>query len=552
MTVRRGFALVLVLALLVLLTLLAAGLAFTVRSEVNIASDFADQLRARYLAQAGFHQALQQLMQDDFGVDSAADTFGELRSQDLGLDFGDGQFIVRITDETGKLNLNTADRATLVAFFTQVTGDSALAEELADSVLDWRDSDDNPNPQGAESDYYLSSPQPYRAKNAPFDSPYELLLVKGMTRELFYGDPQQGTPPLTELVTAFSATPNVDERGQPRLNLNTATREQLQTALGDILTADEIDALLRFRDGTGQQRPPSGATPPRPTTGQPPSISGQRPPFPPSPSPTVRPPTNVGQPPSGFSPSQSPRPPAPSSGFPPSQSNRPPSGVPPSSTPRPSRGVPSESLAQPPAPPEMSPAPSGTPPSPQQIPQPPRPSGQQGGGQGGQQQRRRFQSPLDLLQVLPREKVIAIWERVTTTDAPVQYGLVNLNTAPPEVLSALLPDNPAAVDDILAYRQQNGRFQSVGELLNLPSLTQAQLRQLVNRVCVKSGTFRLRAIGIVGDRRVVHLIDAIVERQFVTPPSGMTATVPTATGTTTPAEQSTTPVQFVIRYWRER
>ena len=168
-------------------------------------------------------------------------------------------------------------------------------------------------------------------------------------------------------------------------------------------------------------------------------------------------------------------------------------------------------------------------------------------GQSGQEQRRRFQSPLDLLQVLPREKVIAIWERVTVTDSPVQYGLVNLNTAPPEVLSALLPDNPAAVDDIVAYRQQNGRFQSVGELLNLASLTQAQLRQLVNRVCVKSGTFRLRALGIVGNRRAVHLIDAIVERQLRTPSSGTTATLPTA-----PTEQSTTPAQFIIRYWRER
>ncbi|MFA0750571.1 MAG: hypothetical protein SLRJCFUN_000974 [Candidatus Fervidibacter sp.] len=522
---QRGFALVLVLALLVLLTLLAAGLAFTVRSEVNIASDFADQLRARYLAQAGFYQALQQLMQDDFGVDSPADTFGELRSQDLGLDFDDGQFIVRITDETGKLNLNTADRATLVAFFTQVTGDGALAEELADSILDWRDSDDNPNPQGAESDYYLRLPQPYRAKNAPFDSPYELLLVKGMTRELFYGDPQQGTPPLTELVTAFSATPNVDERGQPRINLNTATREQLQAALGDILTADEIDALLRFRDGTGQQRPQSGTTLPRPPIGQPPSTGGQRPPFTTSPSPPVRPP-------------------APSSGFLPPQSNRPPSSVPPSPTPRPSRGVPAGSLAQPPAPPESPAAPLVAPPEPQQLMEPPRPS-----GQSGQGQRRRFQSPLDLLQVLPREKVIAIWERVTTTDSPVQYGLVNLNTAPPEVLSALLPDNPAAVDDILAYRQQNGRFQSVGELLNLSSLTQTQLRQLVNRVCVKSGTFRLRALGIVGNRRVVHLIDAIVERLPATLP---TATMPTATGTTAPSEQNAAPVQFVIRYWRER
>jgi type II secretory pathway component PulK len=66
----------------------------------------------------------------------------------------------------------------------------------------------------------------------------------------------------------------------------------------------------------------------------------------------------------------------------------------------------------------------------------------------------------------------------------VQYGLVNLNTAPPEVLSALLPDNPAAVDDIVAYRQQHGRFQSVGELLN-PSLADAGTTSAVgqSRLC---------------------------------------------------------------------
>jgi hypothetical protein len=71
----------------------------------------------------------------------------------------------------------------------------------------------SPELLGAESDYYLSLEQPYRAKNAPFVSPFELLLVKGITRDIFYGDPDLGIPPLTELVTAYSATPNIDERG---------------------------------------------------------------------------------------------------------------------------------------------------------------------------------------------------------------------------------------------------------------------------------------------------------------------------------------------------
>lgn len=139
--------------------------------------------------------------------------------------------------------------------------------------------------------------------------------------------------------------------------------------------------------------------------------------------------------------------------------------------------------------------------------------------------------------------MIAIWERITTTDAPVLYGLVNINTAPPEVLAALLPDNPAAVEEILAYREQNGGFVSVGELLNLASLTQSELQQLVSRVCVKSGTFRIRAAGIVGNRRVIHLIDAVVERQIVQSASS---------SDTMMSDQPTLTVQFVIRSWKER
>jgi type II secretory pathway component PulK len=138
---------------------------------------------------------------------------------------------------------------------------------------------------------------------------------------------------------------------------------------------------------------------------------------------------------------------------------------------------------------------------------------------------------------------VAIWERITTTDQPVLYGLVNINTAPPEVLAALLPNNPAAVEEILAYREQNGGFASVGELLYIATLTQSELQQLVSRVCVKSGTFRIRAAGIIGNRRVVHLIDAIVERQIVQSAD---------TSTTISSDQPSLTVQFVVRSWKER
>jgi general secretion pathway protein K len=141
---RRGFALVLVLGIMVLLAILAAGIAFSVRGEMNVAAEFSDRTRARYLAYAGLQRALAELSTDNPGVDGYLETWAELRSDDEGWEFEDGIFIVRVTDETGKLNINTADRDTLVAFFTQITGDSVQAEEIADAIIDWRDADDEP------------------------------------------------------------------------------------------------------------------------------------------------------------------------------------------------------------------------------------------------------------------------------------------------------------------------------------------------------------------------------------------------------------------------
>lgn len=552
---KGGFALVLVLGVMVLLAILAAGIAFSVRSEMNIAGEFSDRIRARYLAHAGLQRALLELSMDNPGVDSYVETWQRLRSDDEVLDFGDGIFIVYVTDETGKLNINTADRDTLVAFFTQITGDSAQAEEIADAVVDWRDADDEPELLGAESDYYLNLEQPYRAKNAPFDSPFELLLVRGITKEIFYGDAELGTPPLTELITTYSAVPNVDERGLPRVNINTATREQLLEALGDILTEQEVEAILRYLDGTQQQGAtvgqPTQTTPPtggQPGAVRPPAVrpgEGQQPGFErPAQFGTQQPGFQRPQQPSQMRPTQPgtqqpsfQRPQQPSQNRPSQPSSQRPSQTRPqfpstgsSSFSRPSRGVPMEAVQQQqtgftrPGASE----PSGT--------------GQRPlSGQTSQQQRRQIRSPLDLRRILSTEKLIAIWERITVTDEPVLYGLVNINTAPPEVLTAILPDNPAAIEEILAYREQNGGFASVGELLNIATLTQRELQQLVSRVCVKSGTFRIRAAGIIGNQRVVHLIDAIVERQIVQ-----------SVDSTAITDQPTFTVQFIARRWRER
>jgi DNA uptake protein ComE-like DNA-binding protein len=95
------------------------------------------------------------------------------REDDRQPDFG-------IDDEGSKVNINTASRDMLLKL-------PGMTAEVADSIIDWRDEDENPGENGAESSYYQSLSRPYACKNAPFETTEELLLVKGMTPELLYG-----------------------------------------------------------------------------------------------------------------------------------------------------------------------------------------------------------------------------------------------------------------------------------------------------------------------------------------------------------------------------
>src|SRR6185503_10932343 len=115
------------------------------------------------------------------------------------------------------------------------------AEIIADSIVDWRDDDDFHQPNGAETEYYESLERPYRAKNAPFDTVEELLLVRGVTRELFYGDEER--PGLKDLFSVFTTTPTY--------NPNTATPALIQALGGfDAKAAGEF-ADARTKSGSG-------------------------------------------------------------------------------------------------------------------------------------------------------------------------------------------------------------------------------------------------------------------------------------------------------------
>jgi hypothetical protein len=97
-----------------------------------------------------------------------------------------------LVPESAKLHLNAAEESQIAELLTPILVDLQVdnPQELIDAILDWRDADDETRENGAEDDYYtaLDPGPPYHVKNGPFDSVEELLLVKGVTAAVLYGE----------------------------------------------------------------------------------------------------------------------------------------------------------------------------------------------------------------------------------------------------------------------------------------------------------------------------------------------------------------------------
>jgi hypothetical protein len=125
-------------------------------------------------------------------------------------------------------------------------------DEIVDAIIDWRDPDDMPQPNGAESDYYLDR-FGYGAKDGWFDSVDELLKVRGIDSALFFG--VNGRPGLRDLTTIYPRNP---EEGGSMLHFSAISDPLLQMLLGyddeqmaelrearaDPLFGDELKARL--------------------------------------------------------------------------------------------------------------------------------------------------------------------------------------------------------------------------------------------------------------------------------------------------------------------
>jgi len=229
---EQGVALVMVLWIFIFLSVVAANFSLSVREEGWAAFRYAEQTEGYYMALAGFQRGLYQLLVENEGVPETAEqeespeVTGQLYGVWSDAVLRSGSYRIRLVDEGGKVNLNQANEQTLQRIFNNIGIEQPLVAILVDSIMDWRDQDDLHRVNGAEKEYYLSLANPYTPKDGPFDAVEDLLWVRGVSPELYYGVRENG---IREVALRDIFT--VDGRAT-RVNLRTATAEVIHALVG--------------------------------------------------------------------------------------------------------------------------------------------------------------------------------------------------------------------------------------------------------------------------------------------------------------------------------
>ncbi|HMH76722.1 MAG TPA: hypothetical protein VK547_08855 [Candidatus Udaeobacter sp.] len=246
---QRGFALLTVLLALALLAVVVTEFAHSARLEASMVRSYRDGVVAAHLAEAGVQQAIREIMSPS--QVSALDESGQVvfyralpgQTTPVSLPplprtrvpLGAGQFSYRITDEAARLNINATTPDRLGRLLTELGVDRQQRDIINDSLQDWRDANELQRLHGAESEFYLRLAVPYRARNANLQDVAELLQVRGVTRELYFGG--QDHPGLGDLVTTATVT---------SVNLNTAAPPVLKAlGLSDAEISDVTQARVR-------------------------------------------------------------------------------------------------------------------------------------------------------------------------------------------------------------------------------------------------------------------------------------------------------------------
>ena len=254
---ERGMALLVTLLVIAILVVVTMEFARTMRHHYLVADNLGRGYRLDAIARSGM--ALGKMLLEKDGrdqnlSDSLLDRWAVSDATDLSSLFSDGKLSLRIVDHAGRLQVNSfalagsSGEALRQAFLRLLTsGEFAVENESAartivDSVVDWIDNDDQELEMGAETGYYQSAGKEYSCRNGPLRSVEELLLVRGVTREVLFGT--EGKLALADFLTVYG--------GDGKVNINTADLVVL-AALNPPMTAAQAKNLDEFRRDDGNK-----------------------------------------------------------------------------------------------------------------------------------------------------------------------------------------------------------------------------------------------------------------------------------------------------------
>lgn len=240
---RRGSALLAVLWLVAALSAIAFSVAGTVRGEMERTSTALDGTRAYYLATGAVERALLYMQWgQQYGNPDGSSPYYGTWTRSLRFTFPTGEAVVEIVPETAKLNLNSARPQDLLRLLAALGVQPDLARQITAAIVDWRSA-----PGGEQftdfDRYYLSLVPSFRPPHASFQEVEELLVVRGMTPDLFHGrldrDAEGRLTPRAGLKDCVSIY------GGGSVDVNTAPAEVL-AAVG--LGEQEVNAVLQARE----------------------------------------------------------------------------------------------------------------------------------------------------------------------------------------------------------------------------------------------------------------------------------------------------------------
>ncbi|NWF98829.1 MAG: general secretion pathway protein GspK [Nitrospirae bacterium] len=251
---ENGIALIIVLWILTILMVLALSFSYAARTEIYSTIAFRESIEEKFLAEAGIQRAITELFYHQMYKDQTIELEGlDVWKTDntlYDIQTGGGACTIRIMDEMGKVDINAGSEVVLKNLFVNSGVQPEQADIIVDSMMDWKDPDDLHRLNGAESDYYMSLPVPYKAKDANFDTLEELLLVKGMSPEILYGNNEKAG--VIDFLTVNSR--------QRRININAAPREVLMAVPG--ITPELADTIINLRQNSIIDSPQMIALPP--------------------------------------------------------------------------------------------------------------------------------------------------------------------------------------------------------------------------------------------------------------------------------------------------